>query len=94
MEPLKISLEEDQIVDVFLKPHTVVYERKKQELVAAGMTEDEAERWLLTTPITLELFYDFDRGLFGVESEAIECCDIYNPYTGNKIPTENLWEQN
>lgn len=54
------------------------------------MSDDEAENWLLTTPIQLELFYDIGRGLFAAEVEAIDCCEIYNPYTGQEIPNENL----
>ena len=90
MEELRITDEEDHIVNVLLKPNTKVYERKKHELVASGMSNDEAERCLLTTPIPLELFYDIDRGLFAVESEALDSCEIYNPYTGNEIPNDNL----
>ena len=91
MDELIITTEEDQTVDIFLRPNTKVYSRKREELITqSGMTEDEAENWLLTTPIQLELFYDIDRGLFAAESEAIDCCEIYNPYTGKEIPNENL----
>ncbi len=90
MEELRITTEEDQTVDIFLRPNTKVYSRKREELITqSGMTEDEAENWLLTTPIQIELFYSAS-GLFAVEAEAVECCEIYNPYSGEEIPNENL----
>ena len=37
---------------------------------------------LALEPIELELYYNTNLGLFGVESEAVEGnCDIYDPYT-------------
>lgn len=90
MEELTIEENEGQLINVYLKPYHEVYERKKYELINSGMSDDEAENWLLTTPIQLELFYDIDRGLFAAEAEAIDCCEIYNPYTGKEIPNENL----
>ncbi|MFR9543467.1 MAG: hypothetical protein SNH27_15630 [Rikenellaceae bacterium] len=94
MDELIITTEEDQTVDIFLRPNTKVYSRKREELITqSGMTEDEAENWLLTTPIQVELFYD-STGLFAVEAEAVDCCEIYNPYTGDEIPNENLTYKN
>lgn len=67
-----------------------VYKRKMYELVErSGMTEQEADNYLLKTPIILELFYDIDRGLFAVESESAAEIDIFNPYTGAPIPKED-----
>lgn len=90
-DELRVTTEEGDVVDIFLCPNKmpIVYQRKKKELMNAGMTDAEAEKHLLH-PIPLELFYDFDRGLFGVESEALDCCEIYNPYTGEEIPNDNL----
>ncbi len=89
MEELRITEEDGHVVDVFLKPNTQPYIAKRAELVRCGMSEEDAEAWLLTTPIPLELFYT-KTGLFGVESEAVESCDIYNPYSGETIPNDNL----
>ncbi len=90
MEELRITTEEDQIVNVFLKPNTEVYKRRKYELVASGMNDDEADDYLSTTPIQLELFYSESQGLWGVESEALDNCEIYNPYSGKEVPNDNL----
>lgn len=88
---LRISEEEGDVIDILLCPNKtpIVYTRKKKELIeSSGMTEDEAEEYL-QQPIPLELFYDYNRGLFGVESGAVGETEIYNPYTGREIPKEN-----
>ena len=90
MDKLTIKKEEGQLIDVYLKPYTEVFKRKKQELIKSGMSDEEAERWLFTTPIPIELYYDIDRGLWGIESEAAESCEIHNPYIGEIVPNENL----
>jgi hypothetical protein len=93
---LRIREEEGDVMEVYLNPETMpeAYRRKKHELVHnSGMTEEEADRYLLTTPIPMELFYDIDRGLFAVEAEAGEACEVYNPYTGKEILNDNLPER-
>lgn len=97
MEALKITKDEGDIIEIFLteKETPAAYSRKKHELVClSGMTEEEAGLYLLRIPVTLELFYDMDRGAFGVETDAVSACEIYNPYTGQLIPNENFPEQN
>jgi hypothetical protein len=91
-DPLRIT-EEGDVIEIYLTEEKtpVAYQRKKYELMElSGMTEQEAERYLSQTPVPLELFYDMDRGMFGVESDALESCEIYNPYTGKEIPNDNL----
>ncbi|MFR9543600.1 MAG: hypothetical protein SNH27_16320, partial [Rikenellaceae bacterium] len=62
----------------------------REELIKqSGMTESEADDCLLTTPIQIELFYSAT-GLFAVEAEAVDNCEIYNPYDGKEIPNDNL----
>ena len=86
---LKITPEAETI-DVFLSPSKtpVAYEKKIRELTdSSGMSKAEAEKYLLQ-PIELELFYDYDRGVFAVEAEAVGATPIFNPYTGDEIPEE------
>lgn len=88
---LRITIEETDIIEVQLCPNKtpIAYQRKKKELVeCSGMTEEEADKYLLT-PIPLEIFYS-NQGLFGVEAECLDSCEIYNPYTGEEIPNDNL----
>ncbi|KAA6302818.1 MAG: hypothetical protein EZS26_000988 [Candidatus Ordinivivax streblomastigis] len=89
---LRITEEEGDVLELYIDKEKMpeVYRRKTHELIHSGMTEDEADKHILTIPIVLEIFYDIDRGLFGVESGACESCDIYNPYTGKEIPNDNL----
>lgn len=91
-DELRITTEEGDVVDIFLCPHKtpVAYARKKKELMeSAGMTEVEAENSLLQ-PIPIELFYSYDQGLWGIESECLSSCEVYDPYTGKEIPNDNL----
>lgn len=61
----------------------VAYANKKKELMTTcGMTDSEAEKFIDETTFVMELFYQPDRGLFLVESEAVESTEIYSPYTG------------
>ncbi len=65
--------------------YPIAFENKVQELLEEGVfdTREEAERWVSTTPIECELYYDKGSGLFAVESGAVESHgDIYSPYTG------------
>lgn len=69
----------------------IAFERKLKELMEQGAfdNEEDAKKWIRTTPIELELYYHIDYGLFGVESDAVECSDVYDPYDG-KLMEE--WE--
>lgn len=80
---------EEETVEVRLDPvsHPKAYETKKKELVDSGMTEQEAEK-ALQVPFVMELYYSKDQGLFAVESEALECCGVRNPYDGILIDNE------
>jgi hypothetical protein len=96
IKPLRITEETGDTIAVYLLQRSTpaVWERKMYELIhQSGMTEEEAMRYMETTPVPLELFYDIDRGLFAVEEEAGECTEIYNPYTGKEIPNDNLPEK-
>ncbi|CDN31888.1 hypothetical protein BN938_1808 [Mucinivorans hirudinis] len=91
-EELRITTDEGDVVYIHLCPNKtpIAYQRKKKELVeCSGMTEAEAENCLLR-PIPIELFYSYDQGLFGIEAECLASCEVYNPYTGEEIPNDNL----
>lgn len=90
---LRITEDVGDVLDVYLSPdeYPETYKKKHTELVqSCGMTEREATELLKKNPIQLELFYSMDQGLFAVESEAVECASIYNPYSGAEIPNDNL----
>lgn len=90
-EELRITTDEGDVVDIHLCPNKtpIAYQRKKKEYMESGMTEQEAEKHLLR-PIPIELFYSYDQGLFGIEAECLASCEVYNPYTGEEIPNDNL----
>lgn len=66
-----------------------IYRHKMAELIGQGMTEEEAAEWLEDWQVALELYYDPQHGLMGIESEAMECLTkIYSPYTGQTLAVD------
>lgn len=65
----------------------LAFNEKLKELMEEGAfdNEEDARSYILTNPIELELYYHKGYGLYGVESDAVEYADIYNPYDGTKM---------
>ena len=65
----------------------LAFNEKLKELMEEGAfdNENDARSYILTNPIELELYYHKGYGLYGVESDAIECSDLYDPYDGTKM---------
>lgn len=65
--------------------YPVAFQNKVDELMEQGAfeTREEAEKWVKSTPICLEIYYEKHHGLFAVESEALEASAeaICSPYT-------------
>ena len=70
-------------INVLIDEHRqpIAFKNKVDELVESGMIQEEAETFVRTTPIELEIYYSKFEGLFGVEAEAVESGTIYNPYS-------------
>lgn len=83
----KNSPEQAETIELFLsKDKTpIAYQKKVAELIKSGMTEQEAENFVSTTPFEMEFYYSDDLGLFLVESEAVEEANIVDPYTGEEL---------
>lgn len=83
----KNSPEKAEIIELFLsKDKTpIAYQKKVAELIKSGMTKEEAENFVSTTPFEMEFYYSDDLGLFLVESEAVEEANIIDPYSGKKL---------
>lgn len=83
----KHNSNEIESMNVFLsKTKTpIAYKKKVDELVRSGVLVEEAEDIVDKTPIEMELYYDENVGLFMVESEAVGCCTIINPYNGKEL---------
>lgn len=60
----------------------IAFAEKVAELVEEnGMTLEEAEKAVAGMEIGLEIYYEKGFGLFAIESEAVESCKIFSPYT-------------
>ena len=88
MEKIKVnSPEQYESIMVILdeKKYPIAHQMKLEELMEQGAFEsvEAAKKWINTTPIELELYYEKHSGLFAVEAEAVE--DIHHtlcsPYT-------------
>lgn len=66
------------------------FRRRVASLVRSGLAEPEARHVVAATPVPMELFYDSERGIFAVEAEPLAYIPLYNPYTCEEIPNENL----
>ena len=66
------------------------FRRRAASLTGSGLSESEARHVVATTPVPMELFCDSERGIFAVEAEPLAYGPLFNPYTGEEIPNENL----
>ena len=80
-------------IDIRLINFPHAFKAKCEEYVKQGIASnmEEAKEMLADCVIELELFYDIENGLFGVESEAIESASeiIVSPYTGQVAESTN-----
>lgn len=84
----KNSAERYESIDIKLEKYKfpIAYAAKKKELIEQyGMTEQQAEDYIETTPIEMEIYYQEGYGMFLVEAEAVECSAIYSPYTKEEL---------
>lgn len=83
----------EEVIFVLLTPtkFPIAYQNKIDELMESGAfdTKEEAEQWVQTTPICMEIIYEKHSGLFGVESEGLESGGLVSPYTNKEIICED-----
>ena len=85
------DVDDVEVIDVYLDEvkHPRAFKTKLHELIESGLDEDAARKFIRDTPFVMEVYYDLNRGLFMVESEAVESTEIYNPYTGVECKKRN-----
>ena len=87
----------EEVIKVLLTPtkYPIAYKNKVDELMEQGAFDslEEAEQWVQTTPICMEIIYEKHSGLFAVESEAIEVNACSSPYSGLDIVSEDEIEE-
>jgi hypothetical protein len=93
MKANKVGQEETIGVLLTRKTFPIAFQNKLNELMEQGAfdNEEDATKWIESTPIVLEIMYEKDCGLFAVESEAIESGGIVSPYSGEEIE-DDYWE--
>lgn len=87
---LVITDEVDEVIEVITTPeiNPNIYWRRVKSEVKSGLSQAEAERFIASAPMKLELFYDVELGGFAIDAEAVGNTPLYNPYTGREIPDE------
>lgn len=87
---LAINDEVGEVIEVETTPdiNPEMFRRRVKSLMLAGLSQQEAEKFVASTPQKLELFYDVSLGAFAIDAEAVGNTPLYNPYTGKEIPDE------
>ena len=87
---LAIADETCEVIDIVTTPdaYPELFRRRVKCLTSSGLPQSEAEKFVASTPLKLELFYDIDRGGFAIDAEAVGNMPLYNPYTGKEISDE------
>ena len=79
----------EEVIEVRLSREKtpIAFKEKLDELMEEGAfdTEKEAIEWIEKTPFVMEMYYEKGHGLFLVESEAIDSCDLVSPYTKEEL---------
>lgn len=91
MKANKVGQEETISVLLTRKTFPIAFQNKLKELMEQGAfdNEEDATKWIESTPIVLEIMYEKDSGLFAVESDTIESGTLVSPYSGEEIECDN-----
>lgn len=87
---LVITDDEGEVFEVITTPtvNPEMFRRRVKCLTLSGLSQEEAEKFVASTPLQLELFYDVGLGAFAIDAEAVGNTPLYNPYTGDEISEE------
>lgn len=89
MEDVVKAPQKAESIEIILSPTTypVAYKNRLEELIEQGEfdTREEAEEYIKTNPIVLELFYEKHFGLFAIDTFAVESEDSFSPYSRKRI---------
>lgn len=79
-----------EVIEVVTTPtlNPEMFRRRVRSLMLSGLPQQEAEKFVASTPQKLELFYDVGLGAFAIDAEAVGNTPLYNPYTRKEIPDE------
>lgn len=91
-DPDRVVITDDitEVIEVVTTPqiNPEMFRRRVKDLTLSGLQQEEAEKFVASTPQKMELFYDVNLGAFAIDAEAVGNTPLYNPYTGKEIPNE------
>lgn len=80
---------EDHIESITIKlqpeKQPKLFNYKVEELMSQGIDYEDAKNMVLEMEFEMEVYYSPDRGLFLVDTEAVESSYIFDPYTGIQL---------
>lgn len=92
LDPDRLAITDEvcEVVDVITTPtvNPEMFRRRVKCLMLSGLSQEEAEKTIASTPLQMELFYDIGLGGFAIDAEAVGNAILYNPYSGEEIPDE------
>lgn len=92
---LVITDDEGEVFEVITTPtvNPEMFRRRVKCLTLSGLSQEEAEKFVASTPLQLELFYDVGLGAFAIDAEAVGNTPLYNPFTAKEIQDETNLEE-
>lgn len=84
---------ESIIVRLSEKETPIAFANKLHELMSQKCFDniEDAKAWIEETPFEMDVYYEEGKGLFCVESDAVDnSVDIYSPYTGELCDSSDL----
>ena len=87
---IAITDDAGEVIEVVTTPRVNpgMFRHRVRSLMLSGLSREEAEKYVASTPQKLELFYDVNLGAFAIDAEAVGNTPLYNPYSGKEIPDE------
>ena len=84
---IAITDDAGEVIEVVTTPRVNpgMFRRRVRSLMLSGLSREEAEKYVASTPQKLELFYDVNLGAFAIDAEAVGNTPLYNPYSGKDL---------
>ena len=81
---------ESIIVIINKDEYPIIFNQIVNEQMSLGMPREEAEKYADGLEIELELYYEKDSGLWGVDAQAVDAhADLSSPYSKESLEYED-----
>lgn len=81
---------ESIIVIINKDEYPIIFNQIVEEQMSLGMPREQAEKYADGLEVELELYYEKDSGLWGVDSQAVDAhADLSSPYSKEPLEYED-----